>query len=88
MTYSSKLTSKNQTTLPKAVITQLGVRPSSMLSYEVQDDGKVILTAKSATFEDIMGTFPKKKPSRPVSLDDIKQAVAQGAVRRFKKAVK
>ena len=72
----------------KAIATLLGAKPSSVLAYEVLESGKVLLTAKSATFEDIADTFPKKKPAKAVSLDDIKQAAAQGAARRFKKAVK
>ena len=35
MTYSSTLTSKNQTTLPKAIATLLRAKPSSILAYEV-----------------------------------------------------
>ncbi len=88
MTYSSTLTSKNQTTLPKPIATLLGAKPSSILAYEVLENGKVLLTAKSLTFKDIIDTFPKKKPINPVSIEDMKEAVAQGAVRRFKKAVK
>ncbi|MCF7785682.1 MAG: type II toxin-antitoxin system PrlF family antitoxin [Prosthecobacter sp.] len=88
MTYSSTLTSKNQTTLPKPIAALLGAKPSSILAYEVLEDGKVLLTAKSATFQDIADTFPKKKPIKPVSIEDMKKAVLQGAVQRFKKAVK
>lgn len=88
MTYSSTLTSKNQTTLPKAVVHLLGASPSSILAYEILEDGKVLLTAKSATFKDIVDTFPKKRATRLISIEDMKRAVAQGAAKRFKKAVK
>ena len=88
MTYSSTLTSKNQTTLPKAVATLLGAKPSSILVYETLDDGKVVLSAKSATFKDIAGSFPKKKPARPVTIEAMKKAVAAGAARRFRKALR
>ncbi len=86
MTYSSTLTSKNQTTLPKAVVAVLGAKPSSTLAYEVLEDGSVLLSAKSATFKDIADSFPKKKAARPVTAADMKTAAARGAVRRFKKA--
>lgn len=88
MTYSSKLTSKNQTTLPKAIATLLGAKPSSLLSYEVMDDHSVRLTAKSASFADHLASFPKKKPKQPVTVEAMKQAAAEGAVRRFKKAAR
>lgn len=88
MTYSSTLTSKNQTTLPKAIALLLGVKPQAKLSYEVTDDGKVLLSAKSATFKDIAGCFPKKKPLKPVAIEDMRKAVATGAAKRFKKSAK
>lgn len=88
MTYASTLTSKNQTTLPMAIAVLLGVKPQSKLSYEVTDDGKVILSAKSATFKDIAGSFPKKKPAKPVEIEDMRKAIAAGATKRFKKSAK
>ena len=88
MTYSSTLTSKNQTTLPKAIATLLGAKPSSILAYEVLDDHSVRLTAKSASFADHLESFPKRKPRRPVTVADMRRAVAEGAVRRFKKAAR
>lgn len=88
MTYVSTLTSKNQTTLPKAVVAALGASQSAILSYEVMDDHTVRLTAKSASFEELLDTFPKKKPAKPVKIETMKNAVAAGAARRFKKASK
>jgi bifunctional DNA-binding transcriptional regulator/antitoxin component of YhaV-PrlF toxin-antitoxin module len=88
MTYSSTLTSKNQTTLPKAIALLLGVRPQAMLSYEVTEEGKVLLSAKSATFKDIADSFPKRKPAKPVTVEAMRKAVATGAAKRFKKSAK
>jgi len=88
MTYSSTLTSKNQTTLPKAVVALLGAKPSAILAYEVMEDKSVRLTAKSASFADHLAAFPKKAPRRPVTIDDMRKAVAHGAARRFKKAAR
>ena len=86
MTYSSKLTAKNQTTLPKAIATLLGAKSSSILAYEVMEDRSVRLTAKSASFADHLDSFPKKKPKRALTIDDLKTAVAKGAARKFKKS--
>ena len=86
MTISSKLTSKNQTTIPKAVIEALQIKPSSVLLYEIEPGGRVVLSAKSATFAELADTFPAKKPKEPASPEQIKAAVRSGAVRRFKKA--
>lgn len=85
MTYFSTLTSKNQTTLPKTIANLLGAEPSSILAYEVLENGAVMLTAKSATFKSIAGSFPKRKPKKPVSLEDMRKAVAEGATKRLKR---
>ena len=86
MSITSKLTSKNQTTIPKAVVEALQIKPSSLLLYEIEPGGRVVLSAKSATFAELADTFPAKKPKKPASTEQIKAAVRSGAVRRFKKA--
>ena len=45
------------------------------------------MTTKSATFQELAGTFPKKRPKKPVSTEQIKEVVRMEAVRRFKKSV-
>ena len=85
MSITSKLTAKNQTTIPKAVVEALQVKPSSMLVYEIEPDGRVILSAKSATFQELAGTFPKKKPKKTVSVEQMDAAIRAGAVRRFRR---
>ena len=79
MSITSKLTSKNQTTIPKVVVEALQIKPSSLLMYEIEPDGRVVLTAKSATFEDLAETFPAKRPRKPVSDERLKDAVRAGA---------
>lgn len=86
MSITSKLTAKNQTTIPKAIVEALQIKPSSMLLYEIEPDGRVMLTAKSATFEELADTFPKKKPKKPVTDAQISSAIRAGAARRFRKA--
>lgn len=88
MTYSSTLSAKNQTTLPKAIASLLGARPPAKLSYEVTNDGRVLLSAKSATFKDIADSFPKKKPAKPVTNEAMRRAVAAGAVKRLKNSAR
>jgi len=85
MSITSKLTAKNQTTIPKAIVEALQIKPSSMLLYEIEPDGRVVLTAKSATFEELVDTFPTKRPKKSVTNDQIKTAVRSGAAQRFRK---
>jgi bifunctional DNA-binding transcriptional regulator/antitoxin component of YhaV-PrlF toxin-antitoxin module len=86
MSITSKLTAKNQTTIPKAVVEALQIKPSSLLMYEIEPDGRVVLTAKSATFEDLADTFPVKRPRKPVSDEQLNEAVRSGAAKRFRKS--
>ena len=86
MSIVSKLTGKNQTTIPKAIVEALRIKPSSLLVYEIEADGRVLLAAKSATFEELADGFPSKKRRRPATDAQIHAAVRAGAVRRFKKA--
>lgn len=86
MSITSKLTAKNQTTIPKAVVEALQIKPSSLLLYVIEPDGRVVLSAKSATFEELADTFPSKRPKKPVSDDQIQAAVRSGATRRYRKS--
>ncbi|MFM9961217.1 MAG: hypothetical protein ACKV2Q_08315 [Planctomycetaceae bacterium] len=42
---------------------------------------------KTATFQELAGTFPKKRLKKPITTQQMKPAAQDGAVRRFKKAV-
>ncbi len=86
MSITSKLTAKNQTTIPKAVVNALRIKPSSLLVYEIDSEGRVVLTAKSATFEELAASFPGKKRRKPATDQQIQAAIRAGAARRFKKA--
>ena len=86
MSITSKLTAKNQTTIPKAVVEALQIKPSAMLLYEIEPDGRVLLSSKSATFEELADTFPQKRPRNPVTDEQMKEAVQSGAVQRFRKS--
>ena len=68
------------------MVKALQIKPSSLLLYEIEPDGRVVLSAKSATFEELTDTFPAKRPREPVSNDQIQAAAQLGASRRFRKA--
>jgi bifunctional DNA-binding transcriptional regulator/antitoxin component of YhaV-PrlF toxin-antitoxin module len=85
MVFTSTLTSKNQTTIPKAVIAALHAQPSATLCFEMEPDGRVILTAKAASFAQLAGSFPKMRQGKPASLDEMQIAIRAGAVRASKR---
>ena len=73
----SSLTTKGQTTLPKAVRHALDLQPGDRLRYVILDDGQVRLMrmVPAASLAGIL----RREGQRPVTLQDMEQAVAQGA---------
>ncbi len=74
--YDSKLTSKGQITVPKAVRETLGLSPGDRVRFVVRDDGTVTVEAESIDLRSLRGAF---KASRPVSLEQMEQAIRRGA---------
>ena len=80
----STLTSKNQTTIPKAVIEALNLRPSDQLVYEIETDGRIILSAKTGTFASVAASLPRKtKSGKSRSIGEMKSAVKEMAGKRM-----
>ncbi len=86
MSHTSTLTSKNQTTIPKAVVAALKISPSAILTYEIEPDGSVRLTAKTATFAGLAASFGKKKSLKSFTVEQMSSSVRSEAGKRFKKA--
>lgn len=80
----STLTSKHQTTIPKAVVQALKLRPSDQLVYEIETDGRVILTAKTGTFASVASSLSREKKAGVVrSVDEMETAVKTMAGKRL-----
>jgi AbrB family looped-hinge helix DNA binding protein len=80
----STLTSKNQTTIPKAVVEILNLRPSDQLVYEIEPDGRIILSAKTGTFASVATRLPRKAAKgRARTVEEMKTAVKAMAVKRM-----
>ena len=72
----STITSKGQTTLPKAVRDALGVVPGDRIRYVVFDDNEVRLIPVRPLSR-LFGTLRYNGP--PVTLEDMERAIADGA---------
>ena len=70
----SSITTKGQTTLPKAVRDALGVRPCDRVRYLIDDDVR-ILPVRS--INRLFGALKTDGP--PATLDDMHRAIAEGA---------
>ena len=71
----SRITTKGQTTLPKAVREALGVQPGDRVRYIVLD-GEVCIRAVRPV-QRLFGVLACDGP--PVTLDDMQRAIAAGA---------
>ncbi len=85
MIAESTLTSKNQTTLPKAVVESLGVKPSDKLVFEIHA-GKVTLSARTGRLADLAGAFRhfgKRRRKKAPDQKEMDAAVRRGAGRAY-----
>jgi antitoxin PrlF len=83
----STLTSKNQTTIPKAVIKALNLRPADQLVYEIEPDGRVMLSAKTGTFASVAESLaPKARKAGARTVEEMKAAVKAMARKRMERS--
>ena len=73
----SAITQKGQATIPKAVREHLRLKPGDRVKFFVHPDGSVVLLPKlpAAALRGIV----KSQRRRPVSVDEMTKAAAEGA---------
>jgi antitoxin PrlF len=71
------VTSKGQITIPVDVRRDLGLRPGSRVAFVRTESGSYELRAETGSITALKGIVPK--PARPVTLEEMDQAVAGGA---------
>jgi len=71
------LTSKGQLTLPKPVRDRLNLRAGDRVDCVVSEDGVIEIIPLKQPASALRGILPK--PSRPVSIEEMNDAVARGA---------
>jgi AbrB family looped-hinge helix DNA binding protein len=71
------LTSKGQVTIPKEVRDALHLRTGDRLDFVVQTDGTVRVLPIKGSVKSLKGILPR--PARPVSLEEMDQAIRQRA---------
>jgi AbrB family looped-hinge helix DNA binding protein len=70
------LTSKGQTTLPKALRKKLCLSPGDRLDVFLEVDDSVRLMVKKTPIGELKGILPK--PDQPVSLEEMNRALQEG----------
>lgn len=83
--FEATITSKGQVTLPKEIRERLGVRTGSKLRFAIEDGERVTVSARPSSIQDLFGILGK--PPRSATLEEMDEAVRQGAVDRYLRAI-
>jgi antitoxin PrlF len=73
----SAITEKGQATIPKAIREHLRLKPGDRVKFFVHPDGSVVLLPKLPAA--VLRGIVESRRMRPVTLDEMTQAVAEGA---------
>ena len=73
--FESRITVKGQTTLPRAVRDSLEVKPGDRVRYVIVEEGVLIMPVRPTNR--LFGSLKYDGP--PVSLQDMEDAIAEGA---------
>lgn len=73
----SALTVKGQMTIPKAIRDHLGVKPGDRVKFFVHPDGTVVLLPKRP-LKELRGML-KSRRSRPATIEEMNEGIAEGA---------
>jgi AbrB family looped-hinge helix DNA binding protein len=74
------ITSKGQITIPKSVRDLLQLRSGDRVDFVVEDNGTVVLVPLTRSVTALKGMLPR--PGKPVTLEQMDEAVARGAARK------
>jgi AbrB family looped-hinge helix DNA binding protein len=84
MGMESAITVKGQATIPKAIRDHLGLKPGDRLKFFLHPDGSVVLLPKLPARA--LRGIVKSRRRRPVTIDEMTRAVAEGAAGRTTRA--
>lgn len=80
----SKITAAGQTTIPVEIRRALGLGAGDRLRYFIEDNHFVVMPVKGS-IKDLKGFLPP--PPRPITLEEMDEAIAQGIVESFHESI-
>jgi AbrB family looped-hinge helix DNA binding protein len=78
--FTSTLTSKGQTTIPKDIRKRLSLHPGDRLEFVIDEEGQVLVLPASIDASELAGVLTP--PARPVSVEDMYRANRKRGGRR------
>jgi antitoxin PrlF len=86
---SSTLTSKGQITIPREVRDRLGLREGDRVVFQFDEHGNLTLRQEAQSpLGRLPGLLKHLAKDRPVTVEEMKAAVKQGAAEQFRRSVK
>jgi antitoxin PrlF len=79
--FEATVTSKGQVTVPKEIRQLLGLTAGRKLRFVVEKEGRVAIAAAPYRLSELFGILGK--PPRSATLEEMDEAIKQGAVERF-----
>lgn len=79
------VTEKGQVTIPVEVRNRLRLRAGQKIRFAIEDDGRAMIAPVETRLSDLAGLLGK--PKRSVTLEEMDEAIRQGAVDRYLRAV-
>ncbi len=70
---AATLTSKGQTTIPKAVREYLRLRPGDRMEFILEGNGRVVLVPAVVDVRELKGILPP--PRKPVTIEKMKKVI-------------
>ena len=70
MSTDATLTSKGQTTIPKEIRDELGIKPGDRMTFTLMPDSTVIMRVKNKTVSELSGAL-HKKGRKPVPVEQL-----------------
>lgn len=85
---TSTLTSKGQVTVPKEVRERLGVKEGDRLIFRFTETGQLVVEPqKDDPLSGIAGLLHHLAKDKPVSVEEMKRAARDHAVKRFRRTL-
>jgi AbrB family looped-hinge helix DNA binding protein len=81
---AATITSKGQTTIPKDVRDRLDLGPGDRVEFVVRDDGTALMVPTKSRLAELKGCLPPRE--RPLTLEQLDDAVGEAAVARSRRA--